>query len=342
MKAIVKKSAEAGLWMEEVATPSLGDNDVRIRPKVTAICGTDIHIYKWDAWAQKNVPIPLVVGHEFMGEIIELGKNVKGLQVGQRVSGEGHIVCGLCRNCRSGKEHLCGKTRGVGYHLPGVFAEQFTLPATNVFVLPKEIPDEVASIMDPLGNAVHTALSFDILGEDVLITGAGPIGLMAAAIAHHGGARNVVVTDINPYRLELAKKMGANRTVDVRTEKLESVFAELNMEEGFDVGLEMSGSADGFRQMLQAMVPGGKIALLGILPPNTSIDWDLVIFKQLWIKGIWGREMFATWYKMRFLIQSGLDVSPVITHRFGIDDFQKGFDAMLSGAAAKVVLDWGS
>ena len=275
-----------------------------------------------------------------MGEIIELGKNVQGLKVGQRVSGEGHIVCGLCRNCRSGKEHLCGKTRGIGYHLPGVFAEQFTLPARYVFALPEDIPDDVASIMDPLGNAVHTALSFDLVGEDVLITGAGPIGMMGAAIARHAGARNVVVTDVNPYRLELAKKMGANRTVDVRKEKLESIFAELNMEEGFDVGLEMSGSPDGFRSMLQAMVPGGKIALLGILPPDTSIDWDHVIFKQLLIKGIWGREMFGTWYKMRYLIQSGLDVSPVITHRFPVDDFQKGFDVMLSGEGAKVILEW--
>lgn len=340
MKAIVKKYAQEGLWMENVDAPILGDNDVRIKPKVTAICGTDVTIYKWSAWAQKNVPVPQVIGHEFMGEILELGKNVKGLEVGQRVSGEGHIVCGLCRNCRSGKEHLCGKTRGIGYHLPGVFAEQFTLPASNVFVLPKEISNDIASIMDPLGNAVHTALSFDMLGEDVLITGAGPIGLMAVAIAKQAGARNIVITDINPYRLELAKKMGATRTVDVRTEKLESLFPELNMEEGFDVGLEMSGSAEGFRTMLQAMVPGGKVALLGILPPNTPIDWDLVIFKQLLIKGIWGREIFATWYKMRYLLQSGLDVSPVITHRFPIDDFQKGFDVMLAGAGAKVVLDW--
>ena len=340
MKAIIKKFPQEGLWMEDVPVPSLADDEVRIRPKVTAICGTDITIYKWGPWAQKNVNVPLVVGHEFMGEIIELGKNVKGLKVGQRVSGEGHIVCGLCRNCRSGEQHLCGKTRGIGYHLPGVFAEQFTLPANNVFVLSDEISDEVASIMDPLGNAVHTALSFDMLGEDVLITGAGPIGMMAAAIAKHAGARNIVVTDINPYRLQLAKKMGATRTVDVRHEQLESLFDELHMEEGFDVGLEMSGSAQGFTQMLQAMVPGGKVALLGILPPNTAIDWDLVIFKQLLIKGIWGREMFATWYKMRYLIQSGLDVSPVITHRFHIDDFQKGFDIMLSGEGAKVILDW--
>ncbi len=340
MKAIIKKYAKEGLWMEDVPPPALGDNDVRIRPKVTAICGTDINIYKWAAWAQKNVPIPQVVGHEFMGEIIEVGKQVKGLQVGQRVSGEGHIVCGLCRNCRSGKEHLCGKTRGIGYHLPGVFAEEFVLPASNVFVLPEEIPNDVAAIMDPLGNAVHTALSFDMLGEDVLITGAGPIGLMATAIAKQAGARNIVVTDINPYRLDLAKKMGATRTVDVRTQQIESLFPELNMEEGFDVGLEMSGSPEGFRSMLRAMVPGGKVALLGILPPDTAIDWDLVIFKQLVIKGIWGREMFATWYKMRYLIQGGLDVCPVITHKFHVDDFQKGLDVMLAGEGAKVVLEW--
>ncbi len=340
MKALVKKFAKEGIWMEDVPVPKIADDEVLIKTHKTSICGTDIHIYKWDAWAQKNIPVPMVVGHEFMGEIAKVGKAVKGLKVGDRVSGEGHLTCGHCINCLKGKKHLCINERGVGVHRHGCFAEFFNLPAENIFVLPKEIPDDLASIFDPFGNATHTALSFDLVGEDVLITGAGPIGIMAAAIAKHAGARHVVITDFNEYRLKLAKKMGATRTVNVGKEKLPKVMKELGIEVGFTVGLEMSGNPHALSSMLEAMLHGGHIGLLGILPPGVVIDWDLVIFKMLEIKGIFGREIFSTWFKMTHMLQSGLNLAPVITHKFPVKDFQKGFDAMLSGNSGKVVLNW--
>lgn len=340
MKALVKRHPTEGIWLEDVPVPKHGDNEVLIKVKKTSICGTDIHIYKWDAWAQKTIPVPMVVGHEFMGVIAEVGKNVKGLKVGDRVSGEGHLVCGHCINCRKGKKHLCINTLGVGVHRHGCFAEYFHLPAENVFKLPDAIPDELASIFDPFGNAVHTALSFDLVGEDVLITGAGPIGMMAAAIVKHAGARHIVITDINEYRLDLAKKMGATRTVNVAKEDLKKVMKELDIEHGFSVGLEMSGNAKGLNTLLESMLAGAHVGLLGILPPGVAIDWDLVIFKMLNIKGIYGREIFSTWYKMAHMLESGLKLAPVITHKFAIDDFQKGFDVMLGGQSGKVVLSW--
>jgi len=340
MKALAKLHRTPGIWMTDVPIPEVGPNDVRIKLTKTAICGTDLHIYNWDAWSQKTIPVPMVTGHEYVGVVEALGREVRGLKLGQRVSGEGHLTCGHCRNCRAGKRHLCRNTIGVGVNRQGCFAEYLVIPAENAFPLPDDVPDEIASIFDPFGNAVHTALSFDLVGEDVLITGAGPIGVMAVAIAKRVGARNVVISDVNEYRLALAKKLGATRCVDVRKEKLRDVFSELGMTEGFDVGLEMSGNQEAFRSMLETMNHGGRVALLGIFPEPVAIDWAQVIFKGLQLKGIYGREMYETWYKMRSLVQSGLDISPVITHRFPIDDFQKGFDALNSGQSGKVVLDW--
>ena len=340
MKSLVKAKAEKGIWLQDTPEPEVGHNDLLIKIRKTAICGTDMHIYNWDEWSQKTIPVPMVVGHEYVGEVVGMGQEVKGFKVGDRVSGEGHITCGHCRNCRAGRVHLCRNTEGVGVNRPGAFAEYLVIPAFNAFKIPDNISDELASIFDPFGNAVHTALSFDLVGEDVLITGAGPIGIMAAAVAKHVGARHVVVTDINPYRLELAKKMGATRVVDVSKEDLKDVMNELGMTDGFDVGLEMSGVPAAFRDMLNKMNHGGKIAMLGIPPQDVAIDWNQVIFKGLVIKGIYGREMFETWYKMASLLQSGLDLSPIITHTFSIDDFQKGFDTMGSGHSGKVILDW--
>ncbi|BFT32153.1 L-threonine 3-dehydrogenase [Alteromonas sp. D210916BOD_24] len=340
MKSLVKAKAEKGIWLQDTPKPEVGHNDLLIKIRKTAICGTDMHIYNWDEWSQQTIPVPMVVGHEYVGEVVDMGQEVKGFKVGDRVSGEGHITCGHCRNCRAGRVHLCRNTEGVGVNRPGAFAEYLVIPAFNAFKIPDNISDELASIFDPFGNAVHTALSFDLVGEDVLITGAGPIGIMAAAVAKHVGARHVVVTDINPYRLELAKKMGATRAVDVSKEDLKDVMNELGMTEGFDVGLEMSGVPAAFRDMLNKMNHGGKIAMLGIPPKDVAIDWNQVIFKGLVIKGIYGREMFETWYKMASLLQSGLDLSPIITHTFSIDDFQKGFDTMGSGQSGKVILDW--
>ncbi len=338
MKALVKKSPEVGLWMEDVPMPEVSDNDLLIKVKKTAICGTDVHIYKWDAWSQRTIKTPMTIGHEFVGEIVEMGRAVQGYKVGERVSAEGHIVCGVCRACRAGKRHLCPNTRGIGVNRTGCFAEYVSVPSSNAWHVHESISDDLASIFDPYGNATHTALSFDMVGEDVIITGAGPIGCMAAAIARHVGARNVVITDVNEYRLNLAMKLGATRAVNVAKEKLPDVMKELGMVGGFDVGMEMSGSPQAFEQMLENMYNGGRIALLGILPNGAGIDWDKVIFKGLFLKGIYGREMFETWYKMQTMLRSGLDISPVITHHFSFDDFQKGFDAMLSGNSGKVIL----
>ena len=340
MKSLVKAKAEKGIWLQDTQEPEVGHNDLLIKIRKTAICGTDMHIYNWDEWSQKTIPVPMVVGHEYVGEVVGMGQEVKGFKVGDRVSGEGHITCGHCRNCRAGRVHLCRNTEGVGVNRSGAFAEYLVIPAFNAFKIPDNISDELASIFDPFGNAVHTALSFDLVGEDVLITGAGPIGIMAAAVARHVGARHVVITDINPYRLELARKMGATRAVDVSKEDLQDVMNELGMSEGFDVGLEMSGVPVAFRDMLKKMNHGGKVAMLGIPPQDVSVDWNQVIFKGLVIKGIYGREMFETWYKMASLLQSGLDLSPIITHTFSVDDFQKGFDTMGSGQSGKVILDW--
>jgi threonine 3-dehydrogenase len=342
VKALVKAKAEPGIWMADVARPQIGPNDVLIRMQKTAICGTDMHIYHWDAWAQRNVPVPMAVGHEYVGRIVEMGSEVRGLAIGDRVSGEGHITCGHCRNCRAGRRHLCRNTVGVGVNRPGCFAEYMSLPASNVFKLPDVITDEIASILDPLGNATHTALSFNLVGEDVLITGAGPIGVMGVAIARFVGARHVVITDVNPYRLELARKMGASVALDVRTESLDEAMKQLGMEEGFDVGLEMSGNALAFRDMLRTMHHGGNVAMLGIMPKDTGIDWDQVIFKGLMLKGVYGREMFETWYKMSAMLQSGLNIGPVITHRLPIGQFAEGFEIMASGQSGKVILDWES
>lgn len=340
MKALSKLKAERGLWMTDVAKPEIGHNDLLIKIQKTAICGTDIHIHNWDQWAQNTIPVPMHVGHEYIGVVVEIGSEVQGYAIGDRVSGEGHITCGHCRNCRAGRRHLCRNTSGVGVNRAGAFAEYLALPAFNAFKIPADISDDLASIFDPFGNAVHTALSFNLVGEDVLITGAGPIGIMAVAIARHVGARHVVITDVNEYRLDLARKMGATRAVNVAKEDLHQVMTELSMSEGFDVGLEMSGNPQAFRQMLETMNHGGKVALLGIPPADTAIDWNQVIFKGLEIKGIYGREMFETWYKMVALLQSGLDISPIITHHFSVDDFQQGFEAMLSGQSGKVILDW--
>ncbi|MEC7839420.1 MAG: L-threonine 3-dehydrogenase [Chlamydiota bacterium] len=340
MKAIVKSKAEEGLWLEEVPIPEIGDKDVLVKVRKSAICGTDVHIYKWDAWSQKNVPVPLIIGHEFMGEVVELGKSVTDISVGDRVSAEGHITCGICPNCRTGKKHLCMNTRGIGYHTNGTFAEYAAIPAENIFKLPNFIADDIAAVFDPFGNAVHTALCFPLAAEDVLITGAGPIGIMAAAIAKKAGARNVVVTDVNQYRLDLAHKMGATTVVNVATTNLKKAMESINIEHGFTVGLEMSGNRQAFCDMLENMRHGGNIALLGILPPDCTIDWDLVIFKMLNIKGIYGREIFSTWYQMTHLVESGLDISPMITHHYRYEDFEKGFEAIFTGQSGKVILDW--
>ncbi len=340
MKALVKRHREQGLWMEDVPVPEIADDEVLIKVRKTSICGTDVHIYKWDSWAQKVIPVPMVIGHEFMGTIAEVGRNVKNLKIGDRVSGEGHITCGYCPPCMMGKKHLCVNTLGVGVHRHGCFAEYFNLPAENVFVLPKTVKDDLAAIFDPYGNAAHTALSFDLVGEDVLITGAGPIGIMSAAIARKAGARNVVITDLNEYRLDLARKLGATRAVNISKESLKDVSKELGINYGFTVGLEMSGHPNGLSTLLENAQNGAKIALLGILPPDTKVDWDLVIFKMLTIKGIYGREIFSTWYKMAHMLESGLNLEPIITHHFHVDDYQKGFDAMLSGQSGKVILSW--
>ena len=340
MKALVKRKPESGLWMEEVPEPSVDLNDVLIRVDRTGICGTDVHIYEWDDWARKTVPVPLVVGHEFVGEIIQVGSNVKDFHPGELVSGEGHVVCGRCRNCLAGRRHLCADTSGIGVDRPGAFAEYVSLPMTNVWHHDPAVDRDVAAIFDPFGNAVHTALSFPVLGEDILITGAGPIGVMAASVVRHAGARFVVVTDVNPFRLELARRMGATLTLDVRTESIADAQRQLGMMEGFDVGLEMSGDPAAFRDMLENMCHGGKIAMLGIPEREMAIDWNLVVFNMLTIKGIYGREMYETWYKMTVLLQSGLDISSVITHRFPADRFEEGFDVMRSGRSGKVILDW--
>lgn len=341
MKALVKAKAEEGLWMQDVPEPTTGHNDVKIKIKKSAICGTDVHIYNWDEWAQKTIPVPMVVGHEYMGEVVEIGSEVTTVSVGDRVSGEGHLICGHCRNCLGGKIHLCRNTVGVGVNRTGSFAEYLVIPEYNVFKLPEHVTDEVAAIFDPFGNAVHTALSFDMVGEDVLITGAGPIGIMAAAVCRHAGARFVVITDVNDYRLDLAKGIADNIcTVNVANEKLEDVMASLGMVEGFDVGLEMSGVPQALEQMMKNMINGGKISLLGIPPGKVPLDLSDLIFKGLQIKGIYGREMFETWYKMGMLVQSGVDISKVITHRFSIDDFQIGFDTMRAGNSGKIILNW--
>lgn len=342
MRALAKLEAKAGIWQTEAPIPDVGPNDVLVKLQKTSICGTDVHIYNWDAWSQKNVPVGLITGHEYMGVVADMGAEVQGVLVGDRVTGEGHITCGHCRNCRAGRRHLCRNTLGVGVNRQGAFAEYLSLPADNIFRLPDGVPDEWAAIFDPLGNAVHTALSFDLTGEDVLITGAGPIGVMAAAVCRFVGARYVVITDVNEYRLELARKVGVDRAVNVAEPgaNLQDVMAELGMTEGFDVGLEMSGVPSAFTQLLETMNHGGKVALLGIPSQNIAIDWNQVIFKGLTLKGIYGREMFETWYKMTSLVQAGLDLSPLITHRFAAEDFQRGFDAMRSGNSGKVLLDW--
>jgi threonine 3-dehydrogenase len=340
MRALVKARREPGIWMQDQPEPEIGHNDVLIRVRKAAICGTDIHIYNWDEWAQRTIPVPMAIGHEFTGEIAAMGSEVRGLNVGDRVSGEGHVTCGFCRNCRAGRRHLCRNTQGIGVNRPGCFADYLVLPASNAFVLPDSIDDDVAAFLDPLGNATHAALSFDLVGEDVLITGAGPIGLMASAIARHVGARHIVITDVNEYRLELAHRMGATRAVNPQRETLEEVMRELGMREGFDVGLEMSGNPAAFRDMLRVMVHGGRVAILGIPPGEAAIDWNQIIFKGLVLKGIYGREMFETWYKMATMLQSGLDVTPVITHHYGSADYIAAFEAMKSGRSGKVVLDW--
>jgi threonine 3-dehydrogenase len=349
MKSLVKKKREVGLWLEDVPEPDIDINDVLIQVLRTGICGTDVHIYNWDAWAQRTIPVPMVVGHEFVGRIVEVGSNVHDFHPGDIVSGEGHVVCGRCRNCLAGRRHLCKDTKGVGVNRSGAFAQYLALPQTNVWVHESAlepaderhvISRDVEAIFDPFGNAVHTALSFDVLGEDVLITGAGPIGVMATAVVNHAGARHVVVTDVNPYRLELAKKMGATLALDVRNESIADAQKRLGMKEGFDVGLEMSGNAAAFRELLSNMCHGGQIAMLGIPEKEMAIDWNTVVFNMLTIKGIYGREMYETWYKMTVMLQSGLDISPVITHRFHYTDFQQGFDVMRSGQSGKVILTW--
>jgi len=342
MHALVKARSAPGIDLQDVAQPAPGPNDVLIRVKRAAICGTDMHIYNWDAWAQKTIPVPMPVGHEYCGEVVEVGSEVSGFKVGDRVSGEGHITCGYCRNCRAGRRHLCRNTIGVGVNRPGAFAEFVVIPAFNAFKLPAAIDDEIAAILDPLGNAVHTALAFDVVGEDVLITGAGPIGIMAAAIVRFIGARNVVITDVNDYRLELARKMGATLALNVTRDKLEDAMKQLGMQEGFDVGLEMSGNAAALRDMLRTMHHGGSIAMLGIPPTEVAIDWNEVILKGLTIKGIYGRQMFETWYKMAALLQSGLNIRPVITHRFPYTQYQQAFDIMGRGQSGKVVMNWES
>jgi threonine 3-dehydrogenase len=340
MKALVKAKAAPGLWLEEVPVPAVGINDVLVRVQKTGICGTDLHIYNWDPWAERTIKVPMTIGHEFVGEVVQTGSNVTDFHKGDIVSAEGHVVCGRCRNCLAGRRHLCKDTQGIGVNRAGAFAEYISVPMTNIWLHRKDIDRDVAAIFDPFGNAVHTALSFDVLGEDVLITGAGPIGIMAAAIVKHAGARFIVVTDVNDYRLDLAKKMGATMTLNVKNRKLADVQKELGMKEGFDVGLEMSGSPAAFRDMIDNMCHGGKIAMLGIPSEPLAIDWHKVIFNMLTIKGIYGREMYETWYKMTVMLESGLNVKPVITHRFHYAEFQKGFEVMRSGQSGKVILDW--
>lgn len=340
MKALVKRDSAPGLWLEDVPTPDYGINDVLIRVDRTGICGTDVHIYEWDSWAEKTIPVPMVVGHEFVGEIVAVGSNVTDFRPSEVVSGEGHVVCGRCRNCMAGRRHLCKDTKGIGVNRPGAFAEYIALPMTNVWHHDPSLDRDVAAIFDPFGNAVHTALAFPVLGEDVLITGAGPIGCMAAAVANHAGARYVVVTDVNPWRLDLAKKMGATRAVDVRDQRIVDVQQELGMSEGFDVGLEMSGNPDAFREMLENMCHGGKVAMLGIPSEQIAIDWHAVVFNMLTLKGIYGREMYETWYKMTVMLQSGLDLRPVITHSFPFHEFEQAFQIMRSGESGKVILTW--
>ena len=340
MKALVKKEAAPGIWLEEVPEPQVGPNDVLIEIAKTAICGTDMHIYNWDAWAQKTIHVPMAIGHEYCGRIVEMGSEVRGLGIGDRVSGEGHITCGYCRNCRAGRRHLCRNTVGVGVNRAGAFAEYLAIPAVNTFRLADSIRDDIASILDPFGNATHTALAYNMVGEDVLITGAGPIGVMATAIARFVGSRHVVVTDVNDYRLELARKMGASRAINVQRESLDRAMQDLGMQEGFDIGLEMSGNPTAFREMLRTLHHGGSVAILGIPPGETAIDWSQVIFKGLTLKGIYGREMFETWYKMASLLQSGLDLDPIITHHFAVQDYLEGFKTMGSGKSGKVILDW--
>ena len=340
MKSLAKLKKEAGIWMQDAPIPEIGANDVLIKIKKTAICGTDVHIYNWDEWAQKTIKVPMIVGHEFVGEIAKMGSEVVGFKVGDRVSGEGHISCGLCRNCKAGRRHLCRKNIGVGVTRQGCFAEYLAIPAVNAYPIPDDISDDLASIFDPFGNAAHTALSFDLVGEDVLITGAGPIGIMAAAIARHAGARHIVLTDVNEYRLGLARKFGFTQAINVQNDTVETAMKNLHMTEGFDIGLEMSGNPQAFNMMLSHMNHASKVALLGFLPQTTNIDWNQIIMKGLIVKGIYGREMFETWYKMTALLQSGLNIDPIITHHFKIDDFQKGFDVMCSGQSGKVILDW--
>jgi len=340
MKALVKKYPRSGLWMDEVPVPDYGINDVLIRVHKTAICGTDVHIYNWDAWAQKTIPVPMTIGHEFVGTVAAMGSNVHDLEIGEVVSGEGHIVCGRCRNCLAGRRHLCRDTNGVGVDRAGAFAEYVCIPVTNVWHADPNLPKEILSIFDPFGNATHSALAFRVLGEDVLITGAGPIGLMATAIVKHAGARYVVTTDLNPYRLELARDMGATVALDIREGSIAEVQKELGMKEGFDVGLEMSGSGQAFRDMLDNMCHGARIAMLGIPPEELAIDWNTVIFNMLTIKGIYGREMYETWYLMESMLASGLDISPVITHRFDVNQFEEAFEVMRSGQSGKVILNW--
>jgi len=342
MKALVKKYAKPGIWMEEVERPLAGPEEVLIKIRKTAICGTDIHIFEWNEWAQKTIPIPMIIGHEYVGQIVELGANVSSVKIGDLVSGEGHIICGFCRNCQAGRRHLCKNSKGVGVNRPGCFAEYLSVPVSNVWRTDPVIPEELYSIFDPLGNAVHTALSFDLVGEDVLVTGAGPIGIMAAAVAQKVGARNVVITDFIPYRLELAKKLGITHVYNAKETSIGEIQKQIGMKEGFDVGLEMSGSKIAFADMVDNMACGGKIALLGLQQPGTGIDWNKVIFHGLHIKGIYGREIFETWYKMAALIKAGLDITPVITHRFDIDNFEEGFAIMASGNSGKIILDWGT
>jgi threonine 3-dehydrogenase len=340
MQAIVKLKPEPGIWMDQVPFPRISPNDVLIKVVKTAICGTDIHIYNWDEWSRKTIPTPMAIGHEFVGAIAEIGSEVRGLKEGDRVSAEGHITCGHCRNCRAGKRHLCRNTIGVGVNRPGCFAEYISVPASNVFKVPEIIDDETAAILDPFGNAAHTALSFDLVGEDVLITGAGPIGIMAVAIARHVGARHVVITDVNDYRLNIATQMGASAAINVTRQAIPDTMNTLRMQEGFDVGLEMSGNIHAFKDMLDAMNYGGQVAILGIPTGEVSLDLTQIILKGLKLKGIYGREMFETWYKMSSMLQSKLDISPVITHRFGVDDFQQAFEIMHSGQSGKVIMDW--
>lgn len=344
MKALVKKNRQLGLWLEDVPKPQIKANEVLVKIKKTAICGTDIHIYEWDEWAQKTIPVPMHVGHEYVGEIVELGSEStnfnSSLKVGMRVSGEGHIVCGHCRNCRAGKRHLCINTKGIGVNLPGCFAEYLALPAVNVFPLPDDISDDEAAVLDPFGNAVHTALSYDLVGEDVLITGAGPIGIMAGAVAKHVGARKVVITDVNEYRLELARKMGIEYTINVKNRNLKDVVHEIGLKEGFDVGLEMSGNPVALNSMLEVTRMGGKIALLGIIPANAIISIQQIIWKGLFVKGIYGREMFETWYKMVSMLQSGLNIDPIFTHHFPVERFTEGFEIMRAGNSGKIILEW--